>query len=70
MPEPFRPVIRALLMTGGAPLYLSVELGAAGRGEHRLLPATGTVSSDPLWSPPDKVAGRYLAPFLATGRVE
>ncbi len=70
MPEPFQPVIRALLMTGGAPLYLSVELGAAGRGEHRLLPATGTVSSDPLWSPPDKVAGRYLAPFLATGRVE
>ena len=65
VPEPLRPVIRALLMTGGAPLYLSIELG-----EHGLLPATGTVSSDPLWSPPDKVAGRYLAPFLATGRAE
>ena len=25
MPEPFRPVLRALLMTGGAPLYLSVS---------------------------------------------
>jgi sulfide:quinone oxidoreductase len=66
-PEPFRPVVRALLMTGGAPLYLRVELGSGGRHEHRLLPATGTASTDALWSPPGKIAGRYLAPFLATG---
>ena len=55
-PEPFRPVLRALLLTGGAPLYLSGEL-----------PAPATVSTEPLWSPPDKIAGRYLASFLAGG---
>ena len=67
MPEPFRPVLRGLLMTGGAPLYLRVELGPGGRREHRLLPATGTASTDALWWPPGKIAGRYLTPFLATG---
>ncbi len=55
-PEPFRPVLRALLLTGGDPLYLSGEL-----------PAAGTASREPLWSPPEKLAGRYLASFLATG---
>ena len=58
-PEPFRPVLRALLLTGGAPLYLSGEL-----------PAPATVSTEPLWSPPDKLAGRYLASFLAGGVFE
>jgi sulfide:quinone oxidoreductase len=62
-PEPFRPVLRALLLTGREPLYLRAELGSGG-----LLPATGTVSREPLWSPPEKVGGRYLAAFLATGK--
>jgi sulfide:quinone oxidoreductase len=66
MPEPFRPVLRGLLMTGAAPLYLRVELGPGGRREHRVLPATGTASTDALWWPPGKLAGRYLTPFLAT----
>ena len=57
MPEPFRPVLRGLLMTGGAPLYLRVELGPGGRREHRVLPATGTASTDALWWPPGKLAG-------------
>jgi sulfide:quinone oxidoreductase len=61
-PEPVRPVLRALLLTGDAPLYLQAELGG---GE--LLPAPGTVSTEPLWSPPGKVAGRYLATYLDTG---
>jgi sulfide:quinone oxidoreductase len=63
-PEPFRPILRALLLTGDAPLYLHAELGG-----RTVLPAAGTVSTEPLWSPPDKVAGRYLASFLATGAV-
>jgi sulfide:quinone oxidoreductase len=63
-PEPFRPVLRALLLTGRDPLYLRAELGTGG-----LLPVAGTVSTQPLWSPPEKVGGRYLASFLATGRV-
>jgi sulfide:quinone oxidoreductase len=51
-PEPYRPVLRARLMTGGEPLYLR----------------DGQVSRRPLWSPPGKLAGRYLAPLLATAR--
>jgi sulfide:quinone oxidoreductase len=53
-PEPFRPVLRAVLLTGGDPLYLHAEL-----------PAAATVTAEPLWSPPEKLAGRYLAPYLA-----
>jgi sulfide:quinone oxidoreductase len=56
-PEPFRPVLRARLMTGGEPLYLRRRAGEA-----------GDVSRRPLWSPPGKLAGRYLAPLLATAR--
>jgi sulfide:quinone oxidoreductase len=67
MPEPFRPVLRGLLLTGHAPLYLRAELGPGGQREHRLLPAPGIASSQALWWPPGKVAGRYLTPFLAGG---
>ena len=66
MPEPFRPVLRGLLLTGDAPLYLRAELGPGGEREHRLLPAAGTWSHRALWWPPGKVAGRYLTSFLAT----
>ena len=61
-PEPLRPILRALMLTGDAPLYLQAELGGGG-----MLPAPGTVSTEPLWSPPGKVAGRYLATYLDTG---
>jgi sulfide:quinone oxidoreductase len=61
-PEPFRPILRALLLTGGEPLYLRAEVGSEG-----VLPVAGIVSTEPLWSPPEKVGGRYLASFLATG---
>jgi sulfide:quinone oxidoreductase len=57
-PRPFRPVLRALLLTGGAPAFLRVELGG-GHGE------TSEASDEPLWWPPGKIVGRYLAPFLA-----
>lgn len=55
-PQPFRPVLRARLMTGGEPLYLRASAGKC------------EVSRRPLWSPPGKLAGRYLAPLLATAR--
>jgi len=65
MPEPVRLVLRALVLTGeDDPLYLRVELGRGGP-----LPASGVASTEPLWSPPGKIAGRYLAPFLASGTV-
>jgi sulfide:quinone oxidoreductase len=57
-PRRFEPVLRAILITGGAPLFLRHELHG-GRGD------TSTVSTEPLWWPPAKIAGRYLAPFLA-----
>ena len=57
-PEPFRPILRGLLVTGDAPTFLRAEL-AGGSGD------TSVVDSDPLWSPPGKIVGRYLAPFLA-----
>jgi sulfide:quinone oxidoreductase len=64
--QPFRPVLRGLLLTGGAPLYLRAQLGG-GEGLARRLPETA-VSRRALWWPPTKVAGRYLAPLLATAR--
>jgi sulfide:quinone oxidoreductase len=53
VPQPYRPVLRALLLTGGAPLYLR-------RGR-----ASATVDDDPAWWPPHKIAGRELGPYLA-----
>lgn len=56
-PEPFRPVLRGRMLTSGAPLYLQAR------------PSGQTLASThALWSPPEKVAGRYLAPYLATAR--
>jgi sulfide:quinone oxidoreductase len=57
-PKPFKPVLRALLLTGGAPLYLRSE-PTRGHGNPSI------VSTEPLWWPPAKIAGRHLAPFLA-----
>ncbi len=54
-PEPFRPVLRGLLLTGMVPRYLRAEAGTA----------RSTVDTEPLWWPPAKIVGRYLAPFLA-----
>jgi sulfide:quinone oxidoreductase len=69
-PRPFTtPVLRGVLLTGGAPLYLRTELDRSGqpvRTRQRRL--RGGVSSRALWWPPGKVAGRYLAPYLATAR--
>ena len=76
-PRPFMPVLRGLLLTGGAPLYL--------RSEPQRMPRSSTVAinaaftrrsarnasvagGQALWWPPAKIAGRYLAPFLATAR--
>jgi sulfide:quinone oxidoreductase len=57
-PEPFRPILRGLLLTGDAPAYLRAEL-SGGRGN------TAVADFQPLWWPPAKIVGRRLAPFLA-----
>jgi sulfide:quinone oxidoreductase len=54
-PRPFKPVLRGLLLTGLTPRFM-----AAGP-----LDASSEVDSEPLWWPPAKIVGRYLAPFLA-----
>jgi sulfide:quinone oxidoreductase len=57
-PEPFRPVLRGLLLTGEAPTFMRAELGG-GSGD------TSVPATDLPWWPPGKIVGRYLAPFLA-----
>ncbi|MBB4661306.1 FAD-dependent oxidoreductase [Conexibacter arvalis] len=50
-------VLRAILLTGSAPLYIQALI----EGDH---PKASSVSKEPPWSPPQKVAARYLAPYL------
>jgi len=56
-PMPFCPVLRGRLLTSGAPLYLQSRPSGQ-----------SLASTHALWSPPAKIAGRYLAPYLATAR--
>jgi sulfide:quinone oxidoreductase len=56
-PAPFAPVLRGRLTTSGAPLYLQARPSGQSLASHRA-----------LWSPPEKIAGRYVAPYLATAR--
>ena len=54
-PRPFRPVLRGLLLTGLTPRFI----------EASLLDNSAEIDTEPLWWPPAKIVGRYLAPFLA-----
>ena len=54
-PRPFDPVLRGLLLTGLAPRYIRAEPSAE----------QFAFDTEPLWWPPAKIVGRYLAPFLA-----
>jgi sulfide:quinone oxidoreductase len=58
-PEPFEPILRAMLLTGEEPKYLYGQL-TGGHGE------TSTFSDDPPWHDDGKIVGKYLAPFLAS----
>jgi sulfide:quinone oxidoreductase len=57
-PEPFRPVLRGVLLTGAEPRYLR----AASSDQDEEI---SEVAFAPLWWPPGKIAGRHLAPYLA-----
>lgn len=52
-PQPLQPVMRGLLLTGVTSAYLRTDGRRSDAG------------FDPLWWPPTKLAGRYLAPYLA-----
>ena len=53
-----RPVLRAILLTGEEPLYLTATIAG---GES----VSSQVSPHCMWWPPHKVAARHLAPYLA-----
>lgn len=54
--EPFRPVLRGVILTGRGKQWMRQPVpGSEGEGE---------AARHALFWPPTKVAGRYLAPFL------
>lgn len=58
-PQPFRPVLRGVLLTGGLPRYLRSDISGR-EGDD------STISEQALWWPPNKLAGHYLAPYLSS----
>jgi sulfide:quinone oxidoreductase len=61
-PSPFRPVLRGVLLSGDDPVYVRADNR---EGRHR-----SAARIEPLWWPPAKVAGRYLAPYLAARGID
>ena len=55
-PEPFRPILRGMLLTGGRDRWMRAPTGGT--------PAESRTSLRALWWPPTKIATRYLAPYL------
>jgi sulfide:quinone oxidoreductase len=58
-PQPFKAILRGLLLTGGPPRYLQADLSGRSGDD-------STISGEALWWPPDKLAGRHLAPYLSS----
>jgi sulfide:quinone oxidoreductase len=56
-PERFDPTVRGMLLTGGEPRYLTAHV-VGGRG------FDSEITAQPTWSPPGKIAAKYLAPYL------
>jgi sulfide:quinone oxidoreductase len=54
-PVPFHPVLRGILLGGRKPLHMRSDSGTVSSGQ----------TVEPLWWPPGKIAGHYLAPYLA-----
>jgi hypothetical protein len=56
VPRPFEPVLKGVLYTDREPAYLRATLGGKGSQPRPYS----------MWWPPSKIAGRHLAPYLAT----
>ncbi len=56
-PQAFHPVIHGILLTGAAPRYLTARV----TGGHGF---SSQFTEQPTWSPPTKIAAKYLAPYL------
>jgi sulfide:quinone oxidoreductase len=57
-PSPIRPTLRGMLLTGIAPTFMRAEIAGTTGDSFQ-------TAHNPLWWPPSKIAGRYLAPYLA-----
>jgi sulfide:quinone oxidoreductase len=57
VPERFNPVIHGVLLTDSKPLYLTAQL----TGGHGF---SSEITDAPTWTPPGKIAAKYLAPYL------
>ena len=57
-PQPFHPVIRAKLLTGAEPIYISARLVGPGA-------VSSEVFEEPPWPAGDKVVAEELGPYLA-----
>jgi sulfide:quinone oxidoreductase len=55
-PQPYRPVLRGVLLTGRGQQWIRRDLDAD----------EGEAERHALWWPPTKIAGRYLAPYLTS----
>jgi sulfide:quinone oxidoreductase len=58
-PQPFRPILRGVLLTGGPALYLRADI-SGGAGDDSI------VAGEAMWWPPNKLSGRYIAPYLSS----
>jgi sulfide:quinone oxidoreductase len=56
-PSKFSPEIHGILLGADKPLYMSAYI-TGGHG------SSSEVSDSPTWSPPSKIAAKYLAPYL------
>jgi sulfide:quinone oxidoreductase len=57
IPERFDPTIHGMLLTADEPRYLTAHVS----GGHGL---DSQITDEPSWSPPSKIAAKYLAPYL------
>lgn len=56
-PRKFEPEVHGILLGADKPLYMSAHI-TGGHG------SSSEVSDQPMWSPPTKIAAKYLAPYL------
>jgi sulfide:quinone oxidoreductase len=56
-PERFDPTIHGMLLTAAEPRYLTAHISAGAAFGSR-------ITDEPTWSPPSKIAAKYLAPYL------
>jgi sulfide:quinone oxidoreductase len=67
IPRPFRRILRGVVITGEAPLYLRRDLDDDETLARPLRDVPRGVSRAQLWWPDGKIAARYLTSFLASG---